>query len=320
MTHELWLVKGSTMTNITPLVGTIMWRSNIDELGDEITFDVAFNDTKFFPKNPCDIGDIIVLKNGSEITRGIIVEESRNGISPVQYTAYDYAFYLNKSSAVYQFNKMPADACIKKILDDFGVPIGKITAMPKVINKIYNNKVVSEIIKDILDIAGKKLFMEMDKGKLNIVKRGDIVIKANFSLYTGDKKKDATLAISNPSHKRSIADMINSIQVVGNNDKVVLEKSDSAMVSKYGKLQKVITLDQEEKKSAAVMAQEELDEFSKIVHDISLELIGDDHVRAGRVFEIEEPFTKISGKYLISDVTHTLSDGHHKMSMNLEVM
>ena len=41
MAHELWLVKGTTMTNITPLIGTIKWRGNVDELGDEISFDIA---------------------------------------------------------------------------------------------------------------------------------------------------------------------------------------------------------------------------------------------------------------------------------------
>lgn len=321
MAHELWLVKETTMTNITPLIGTIGRRSNKDELGEEISFDVAFNDVKHFPKNPCDIGDMVILKNGEyEITRAIIVDESRNGRGPIGYTAFDYAFYLNKSNAIYQFRKMAADQCVRKILIDFGVPIGNIVSIPVSINKIFNDVVVSDIIREILEIAEQKLgvkyLMEMRQGKFYIERQNDLVIKASFIL--GGKKYDATDAIMNPTRKRSIADMVNSIQIVGNNDKLILTKSDNAMMTKYGKLQKVVKLDQKEKKSAAQIAQNELNELSKITEEIGIELLGDDQVRAGRLFELVEPVTGIKGRYLINDVDHTISGGIHTMKLGLE--
>ena len=320
MAHELWVVKGSTMTNITPLIGTINWRGNVDELGDEISFDIAFNDAKHFPKNPCDLGDMVVLKNGDyEITRALIVDESRDGRGPIGYTAFDFSFYINKSNAIYQFRKMPADQCIRKILSDFGVPIGNIVSMPVLIDKIFPDDLVSDILREIIDITEKKLgvkyLMEMRQGKMFIERQKDLVIKASFML--GGKKYDATDAILNPSRKRSIADMINSIQIVGNDDKLVLTKSDDAMMNKYGKLQKVVKLDQKEKLSAAQIAQNELKELSKITEEISIELIGDDRVRAGRLFEVVEPITGINGTYLINDVNHAISGGAHKMTLGL---
>jgi len=322
MAHELWLVKGTTMTNITPLIGTINWRGNMDELGDEISFDIAFNDVKHFPKNPCDLGDMVVLKNGDyEITRALIVDESKSGRSPIGYTAFDFAFYINKSNAIYQFKKLAADQCIKKILSDFGVPIGNIVSMPVKVDKIFNDVLVSDIIREIIEIVEKKLgtkyLMEMRQGKLFIEHQKDLTIKAEFMLR--NKKYNATDAIMNPTRNRSIADMVNSIQVVGNDDKLVLTKSDDAMASKYGKLQKVVKLDQKEKLSAAQIAQNELKAFSKITEEISIELIGDDRVRAGRLFEVSEPITGIKGMHLIKDVNHTISGGIHTMSLGLEM-
>lgn len=322
MAHELWLIKGSTMTDITPLVGIITWRGNVDELGDEISFNIAFNDVNFFPSNPCDIGDMVMLKNeGYEITRAIIVDEQKNGRDPISYTAFDFAFYLNKSNAVYQFNKMAADQCIKKILSEFGVPVGNIISMPTPISKIFPDDLVSDIIKEIIKIAEQKLgikyLMEMRQGKLFIEKQKDLTVKASFML--GGKSYNATEAIMNPSRKRSISDMVNSIQVVGNNDKLVLIKDDDAMIKKYGKIQKVISLDQEEKKSAKEVAENELKELSKVVEEISIDLVGDDRVRAGRLFEVVEPITGIKGTYLINDVSHSIENGIHKMSLGLEV-
>lgn len=324
MAHELWILKESTMTNITPLIGTIKWRSNIDELGDEIGFSIAFNDTKYFPVNPCDIGDLAILKNGDEITRCILVEENKKGRSPIEYTGFDYAFYLNKSDAVYQFNKIPANQAIQKILSDFNVPVGSISGMSTKIDKIFNNEKVSAIIRKIIEMVeqeeGTKYLMEMRQGKLYIEKQGNLIVKGTFSLFNGGSEYDLTSAISNPSKKRSITEMINSIQVVGNNDKVVLEKEDSHMVTKFGKLQKVVTLDQNEKLTAAQIAQNELDSLSKVIEENGLDLLGDDNVRAGRLFEIEEPITGIKGTFLIKEVQHTISNGIHRMKPTLEVV
>jgi len=322
MAHELWLIKGATMTNITPLVGSIGWRSNMDELGDELSFDVAFTDVAFFPKNPCDVGDMVMLKSeGKEITRGIIVDEQKSGRSPVSYTAFDFAFYLNKSESTYQFSKMAADQCIKKILSNFGVPVGTIVSIPVPITKIFPGKKPSDIIKEIIETAEQKLgikyLMEMRQGKFFIEKQMDLIITAKFEL--GGKSYNATDAIMNPSRSRSISDMVNSIQVVGNNDKIVLNKDDDAMIKKYGKIQKVITLDQDEKKSAKVVAENELKLLSKLTEEISIDLIGDDNVRAGRLFKVVEPITGIDGTYLIKDVDHSIENGIHKMSLNLEV-
>lgn len=321
MAHELWLVKGATMTNITPLVGIINWRGNVDELGDEISFDISFNDTRHFPSNPCDVGDMVILKNGDyEITRAVIVEENKSGRSPIGYTAFDFAFYLNKSNAVYQFKKLSADQCIRKVLGDFNVPIGNVVSMPVKIDKIFNNVVVSDIIREIIEMVeqkqGTKYLMEMRQGKLHIEKQSDLTIKGTFTL--NGVTHDVTSAISNPTKRRSITDMVNSIQVVSN-DKVVLKKSDSAMVNKYGVLQRVITLDEKEKLSAAQVAQNELNDLSKVIEETSIELLGDDRVRSGRLLQVEEPITGIKGTFLIKDANHSISNGIHKMTLGLEV-
>lgn len=325
MAHELWLLKGNTITNITPLIGVISRRSNKDELGEEITFDVTFNDVAFFPKNPCDLGDIIILKNSNkEITRAIIADEGKSGRNPVSYTAFDYSFYLNKSSSFYQFKKMRADQCIRKILNDFNIPIGNLARINLSIDKIYMDETPSDIIKDILDQVRRKLgikfLMEMRQGKFFIDRQGSLTIKANFRHYPVPGKYDATLAISNPSKTRSIVDMKNSIQIVGNDDKLLLTRNDNAMINKYGRLQQVVKLDQDEKRSAAQVAQNELKQLSKIVEETSVELLGDDNVRAGRLIEINEPITGLKGKYLINDVTHNMSNNVHTMNLSLGVV
>ena len=321
MAHELWLVKGKTMTNITPMIGSLGWRSNTDELGDELSFDIAFNDARYFPSNPCELGDLVILKNGSEITRTIIVEEKKNGRNPIGYSAFDYAFYLNKS--IYQFNKVRADKAIRKILSDFRIPIGNIVSMPTLINQIFNNKVVSDIIREIIELVesdtGQKLLMEMRQGKLYIEKRKDLIVKGTFNMAENIKNINVTGAIMNPSKTRSIIDMKNSIQVVLD-DKLITTVTDQSLINRFGRLQEVVSINEEEKAKAMIIGKNKLKELAKIAEDCSVELMGDDRFRAGRLFEIKEPITGLKETYLIKSADHSIAKKIHTMKLDLEAV
>ncbi|RKD26680.1 hypothetical protein BEP19_15850 [Ammoniphilus oxalaticus] len=323
MAHKLWLVKPDKMIDITPLIGTLSWRGNVNELGEEISFDVAFNDARYFPKNPCDLGDVVILegKDGVEITRAVIINETRNGRNPISYNAFDYAFYLNKSKKFYQFEKMQADQAIRKIVSDAGVPIGSIVSIPIPITKIYERDERSSTIKDILEIATKsngiKYRHEMRQGKFYLEPQGQTIVNPKFKFVWGEI--DATLAISEPSRTRSIEDMKNSIEVVVDG-KVVAQVKDDNLIKRFGLLQEVNQVSSdEEKKKPKQIAQNLLKDLGKVFETASIILPGDDSVRAGRLIELDEPVTGLKGQYLIDDVTHTITSGIHTMQLSLEV-
>ncbi|QZY55092.1 XkdQ/YqbQ family protein [Crassaminicella profunda] len=321
--HQLLNIKDNLQIDITPLVGSISWRSNINELGQQLTFDIAFNDDRYFPMNPVDLGSLIILNNQDEILRAIVVSEQRNGRGRIEYSCFDYAFYLNKSKAVYQFNKVTGKKAIETILNDFNVPIGNIVSIPTVINKIYREQAVSEIIKDILDIAkkatGMKYRMEMRQGKLYIEKQEDLMIKGTFQLASNIQPYDITNALSSPSRKRSIEEMKNSVQVVFNNH-VIEDKRKEELIQQYGLLQEVTSIDKNDKAKARNLADKILKDLGKVFEENSVEIMGDDQVRAGRTMKIKEPITGMIGKYLINDVNHTVKNGIHKMQLGLGVI
>lgn len=317
---ELWVIKADTMTNVTPIIGTVRWRSNVDELGDELNFNVAFNDARFFPKNPIEIGNLMVLKGKEELFRGIVIDEVKRGRSDLNYVSFDYAFYLNKSKGFYQF-KERADNAIKKLCGYFNVPIGNIASMPTIIKKIYPNETISEIIKDIMlqvhNATGIKYLMEMRNGKLYIEKQQDLLIQANFKLASNIALNDVTHAISEPSRRRSIENMKNSIQIVSNNKLLATIKND-ALINQYGLLQDIVQDDDVAK--ARTTASNMLKEFGKILEENSLTMIGDEKVRAGRIMEINEPVTGMVGKFLIKSAEHIKHGEIHTMNIDLGVL
>lgn len=328
MAHELWCINQSTMTNITPLIGSISWRSNTNELGEQVDFDIAFNDDRYFPKSPVDLGSLISLRNkDKEVNRAIVITEQRKGRGTISYNCFDYAFYLNKSKEVYQFNKLAANIAIQKVVEKAGIPIGSINCPGIPITKIYNEKAHSEVIKDILEIilqeTGEKYVMEVRLNKLYIEKLSNKLISPTFKLAPNIADDLVTNAISSPSRKRSIEEMKNAIKVLLSNDnkvKVVAESKNQELISKYGLLQEVVSVDKDNIAQAKTIAENMLKEVGKIFEDNSITVPGNDDLRAGRILTIEEPLTGMSGKYLIESAQHTIKNGIHTCALGLGVL
>lgn len=325
--HKLSCITNNKQYDITPIAGDIGWGGSTAELGRRLEVQLANSINQYLPKNPVDIGSILVLANSlQELYRGVAIDETIESYD-INYISYDYAFYLNKSESVYQFKGIAASDAIIRILNDFKFPITKIIPIPVKITKIYAGDKVSDIIRDILKTAslsnGIKYRMEVQRGGMLIEKQSELTVKATFQLAMNLSLSDVTNLISSPSRKRSIADMRNSIKIFSEEDKSVRVEAtakDQKLIDSYGLLQEVQRIDRKDVAQAKNIAARRLKEVGKIFETCPIQLLGDDAVVSGRILEIMEPITRISGKYLITNDWHTLNNGNHLMQLELEVV
>lgn len=325
MGHELILLKTGKKSNITQLSSNLAWSSNVDSLGEELSFDYAYNDVIHISKyNIVELGDSVILFNeGKAIHRYIIVKESINGRVSKSFTCFDYAYYLNKNKTVIQFKVSASDA-IRKLCDKFSVK-HNIANMPTMIKQIYKVE-VSNIINDIMEQVkketGKKYRMEIVDDVLTIRKQSDLLINPKVRLSSITSLFPVTSAISNPSRSISVEEMKNKVIVSTSDDKlttIYAESSDAVNIKKYGLLTEVITVDAKNAAQARNLAKNTLNDLNKAVEDVSLDLIGHDDIKAGRLIDINEPITGIVGRYLIKSASHSETNGIHKVSVQLEV-
>ncbi|MCM3411458.1 XkdQ/YqbQ family protein [Metabacillus litoralis] len=310
--HEIWFLQRGKWVNLTPLVTEISWRSNIDELGTELNFSVAYGDAIDSPKKQVDVGEIVILKSGNfEITRCIVTEENLSGRDPISYKAFDFAFYLNKSKRVYQFNEMSATKAINKICSNANIPIGEIAKINTKIDKIYFNESLSDMIKDILsqvqDDTGTKYLFEMRYGKFYLFKAKDMVVKPKYSNI-----------IISPNRRHSIEEMKNSIQVTSDG-KLLAAVGNRELIERYGTLVEIVDIQEEDKSKARNIAANKLKELGRVLEECSIETLGDNTVLAGRIISITEPLSEIKGDFMIKSVQHNVKNGLHTMSLNLTV-
>lgn len=313
--------------DLTDYVGNISWRDSIDTLGAELTFDLAVNrfDKKLSFLYEVTLGDSVQLINekGENLLQCIIVSESPNG-KATSFTAYDMAWYLNKSTVIKQFKKMVGNDCVKSLCKEVGIKV-EVNGLDNKIDKIYKDKSISDVIWDIIEQcsqhSSKRFFIEMDKGILKVGPFKKIKVNGQYEMYKGNFI-DVAQNIGNVSMSKSIIDMKNSILVVTENKKAVRTvgmDQDKESIKKYGKLQQVVILDEKEYKKANLIAKNELKKLNKITENFSVDILGDDKIKSGRVIDINLPLFNLNGEFFIKESNHSIKNGIHRVSLSLEV-
>lgn len=310
--------------DLTPIVGSFTWDSYLT-LTSELDFTVNWSDTKFFPVNPCELGDmVLVTKDGSEVHRWIIVNQSQQGRQPINYKAYDWAWYLGKSKSVYQFNNVAADKAIKRILNDFGMVIGTIAPMSAKIKKIYIQKSPSEIIDDIVkqqtQQSGLYYSPEMSKGKISIVPTKDRVITGTWRLAGNIRDADVLADPLDATRTLSIEDMKNRIKIITTGTdtyQTTALAEDTDSISHYGLIEDTEKVDAADVAKSRQVAKILLKRLNRVQETNTLKLMGDVNFKAGYLFDVAEPVTGMTGRLMIKTCKHTVTNQVHTMELGL---
>ena len=326
--YKIIHIKDSKKNDITDYIGALTWKDSIDTLGMELSFTMIDSHTDKYMNwtKKVTLGDFIVLLNkNKERFRGLIVTENYN-INTRNITAFDFAFWLNKSMIIKQFTKMKSDKAIMELCKDFNIKVS-VKGMTSTITKIYKNSVISDIIKDIIEneenTTGKKFRMEMRNGILTIEPYKELIVQALYKQAVNIGRINSLNYASDVNISRSIENMRNSILITSGDEKtinVMAKSEDKANIKKYGLLTHIESVDDKSKAQASNIAKNKLKELNKIGEDISLTLLGSDELRAGRILIFNNEINGLKGKYLIKDCEHKFENKNHKCNITIEVV
>lgn len=329
--YKMFTIKNGTNEQRELVFGEVTWGDNIESLGMEMSFSLPRNiDDRFLAYyDVVNVGDGIVFKN----LEGVIFEGMVESVELERYgkniVCYDYGYLLSKTDILKQFNKTSGHSAIQSICSDIGMPVGNIEPMSVQVTEIYNNTTVSDIFKKIIEDenkqTGKRLVMEMRGGKLYIEDMNTNVLQLSH-------KPAANIAAFNPTEvpgeitkSATLGNMRNHVEVVYQQTekdvttvRVVATASNSASIQKYGKRVHVETIDEDELDNAQTIANNQLRELQGMEIEITVELLGDDNIRSGRVISVENPTYNLSGQYKVINCEQTYSNHIRKMKLDLE--
>ena len=319
ITLTAYLSDGTTK-DLTANTGNYSLSDHIDQLSAELKFDLTANPLDAnFKDLWVPVGTKISFTHDKiNLFQGIITKYDRNSLANFAYTANDYAYYLNKSEIIIQFNNVTTTQAIEQLCSENGIAIGSICDIPTIVNKIYNGSKISDVIKDLLKMAeaDQKVhyYMEMREGKLWILKYSDLYIQPTDTLVKN--------IISEFSSSYSMEDMTNKVVVISSKEKntqiqATAEDTDSQQI--YGTVQKVEKVDDKKASQAQSIADGILSDKGKIKKSFSVMELGDDTVRAGRLLKFNYPEINLEGVFLVKASTHNDSGLKHTMRLELEV-
>lgn len=315
--HKLKLIQGEKITDISKMAGSINLTTSIDTLGASFEFSMPrnFKDSNYALTETIKTGNIIKFENEKNIFTGVIVDIDTFKFSK-EIKCFDFYFYLNKNKVIKQFNNLNASSCIENLLKSIGAKIGKIERIATSIDKIYKNRTVAEIIDDILKIVndetGKKYLLEIEGTTFNLVAHRKIKVQVTNNIF------------GMPTLTESIADMKNVVLVVSNDsedESIYAKAEDKESIKKYGMLQEIVEVDPDKDDISKVrnIAAQKLKELNKVLTTSSLDVLGNDELRAGRLLDVEIKEFGIKEEFLIKSCTHIFPKGNHICNLELEV-
>lgn len=281
----------------------ITWNSDADTLGTQLSFECV---------KDIDEGSVINLFiNGVEYFRGVIVNKTE-GRWYFSYIVNDYSFYL-KNKTIKQFNNMPVSDAITSLMGECYIQ-SNIVSIPTRVSKIYKGS-YADMIDDMLELAqqdqGVEYFKEIDVTTLVIKKVQDQKIAPKIILPD-------TIDIES-----SIENMKNKIIVTSTGDenaKVYTTAEDTTYQWFYGVLSDVIEIEDKDVAQAQNIANNMLSKYNKIFKNTTFEVIGvegAEKIKANRLLYINIG-KRLNNFCKIKSATHTLINGLHKVSINLE--
>lgn len=276
---------------------------------------------KFWPKIDVEEGDLMELISfftgaPRSLFAGMIVDLGKTSKGDINPVAYDLGFYLLNNDVVEVTTGERADVLLTRMFQQVGIPIGQIGTMPYVEKQVIRKSLwdaVVDILNQVYRSSGIRYWCWLEQGKVFVgTQRGQT---KQWKISQGTSLLDA-------SRKRSISEMRTAVKVVGSDNEssaILYEQVDQTNAKRYGKMVKVIEVQDEKKGTASSLAKQELSNLNKVKDEASVSSLGIDDIIAGTKIEVFEEITELNGIYTVWGDSHTIRPGYHEMKLQLQM-
>lgn len=304
-------------TDISAFCGNITRRDNVDSLGVELGFEYLNNRIYdgYTAFTDIQLGQTICFYDNNElIFQGQIIKLTRSNPSHYSVTCFDNAFYLNKTNVKIQFSNMDVKSAIEKLCSQNYIPCKVDCDIATKVTKIYNYESISSIIDDLLKQAtndtGLKYRREYNYGSLYVNAMN------NLKMIWQSKP-----LVSEFSYDSDLTNFANRVVVVSSSEKnttVFAEAKNDDSIKLYGQYTHYEKVDDKNKATAQAIANQKLKELSRMVDSVSVTLLGDNYVRAGRILQFAQPAIGLEGDYLVHECEHHYTGVLHTMTCQIK--
>ncbi len=307
-----FLINGEEVANIV----SPEWSDDLENYADTFSFSTC---------EQYEVGSLfqIITETGFVVLSGIITDFEESNPNIFRYSGFDFGFYINQNEIIEQLKKIKISDAIKKLCENYSIPVGNIPEMSATVTEIFKDKKLSDVLSQLLEYAKSKgcikdVYFTCARGKFEILPYETIVdLTGNNGVFSVASMK----TINNPSVKVSMQELRNRVIVADNNEKsqkrVVVE--DAGAISKYGLLQEVETIDTSKTNNLEKIASDTLKTLNKLSKSISMSMLGDYRMHKGVIMPIDSEEIGVKGNFLITSSKHNIDGNTEHVAVNLQM-
>lgn len=274
--------------------------------------------------NPDDGLSCVLLVDGKEFFRGIVVSDSRGNGRTVEVKAMDNCMYLTKNKCSFTFKKKTATTIFRKAMKKAGfksTTIGSVVNTKKKIKELTKKgatcwDVIEEALAQTYSSTGRRYYVSSDKGKISLKKRTDtkemIILspETNTTQYTQTRSIESTytrlkLYTSTTKKKKTTT-------------KVKKTVKNKPLEKRIGKMVDMESVDKKIKKAELKRKANMWKKTkSKTLESMSWEGLGDVRAKSGVAIDANIPHLGVNRVLYIDSDTHTWEKGSYTMKLTL---
>ncbi|HLO11483.1 MAG TPA: hypothetical protein VK190_04440 [Pseudoneobacillus sp.] len=310
--------------DITGMVKTVSWGGDINTLPRKIEVGL-FNTADITIGNKLvniEAGNMATLyKDDEEVFRGYIFKTSTDQSGNDSFTAYDELIYTTKNNVTILVKDKTASEVIAELFQKYGIQIGSIQPTTYKIKKLlFQNQTIADVITKCLEEdtrnTGQHYTWFASKGLVYLWTRK----KAQISTVDIDNIISGTNEVSIEDLRTQVFVTKGSLDPDESTDVKFASElvEDKYAAEKYGVMQAV-----EEAWDSATVAEMKnigntvLASLNEPTITSSIEFLGDITCKTGRIINVEDKLTGMTGKYYITSDNHTWDSGVYKMQLQL---
>ncbi|MCI9576974.1 MAG: hypothetical protein HFJ84_10105 [Clostridiales bacterium] len=227
--------------------------------------------------------------------------------SLVTLTAYDGGRILKKNTDAIKAAGLTPEGLVQTIAQKYGVPLGEIASTGVKLKKNYIQRSLYDMIQsaytDAGEALGKKYIVRFEGQKLCVrekIRRDTTVLESGVNLFSS-------------SVTESVADMVNQVVIVDENDKVLQTLKNDEDIARYGLAQVMVKQTSEDLTAQAKKKLEDGREEQKI----TVQNFGNPAYITGNAVVVKDTVTGLSGLFWIDSDVHSWKNGLYQNRLTL---
>lgn len=314
---SLLLIKNGQATEIGSLVNNIKWKGRRGAASRTLSVTLLDDDGYKHSRSEIDVMEghqCLFSYNGTELFRGIIMQQKQSHQKRLSFTAYDNGIYLANNKDTFCYENKTATYIFKDVCNRFGIPYTDVAACGYTIPNLTKRSTTAfDVVCDALsldyDNTGIRHYIASEKGKLRLYERRENILQ--WVIETGAN-------LYSYSYTKSIEDIKTRIKLLSDEGTVLAEKIDSGLEKKIGTFQDIDKPD-ETLTSAQLTAlvASMLEEKSLPERTLDISALGVPEVISGVGVFIVIKHLGLSRTFYVDEDTHEFSDKMHTMSLKL---